>query len=217
MDAAQLILAFTAGVLALLSPCSLPMLPAYISYYLDRGDQKGRLLNGFSIAVSMITGFLLVFVVTGVILSFMFSELTKWIWVTEPAIGVGLVFLGVLNGWTNIMDGLPWVSLSVDANKLSFLAYGVAYGVASLGCSFPIFVLIVIQGAAAEGLLEMLLLFAAYGAGAAALITPLTLALTLMRGLIYEKLFSILPYIKKINAIVLIAAGAYMIYTGLVH
>ena len=115
------------------------------------------------------------------------------------------------------MDGLPWVSLSVDVNKLSFLAYGVVYGVASLGCSLPIFVLIVIQGATAEGLLEMLLLFAAYGAGAAALITPLTLALTLMRGLIYEKFFSILPYMKKINAIVLIVAGVYMIYTGLVH
>jgi cytochrome c biogenesis protein CcdA len=217
MDAAQLIISFTAGALAFLSPCSLPMLPAYVSYYLDRGDQRGRLLSGLALAASMVAGFMLVFVVVGVIPSLVVSEFMKRVWVAEPVIGAGLIGLGVLTGWTRMLDGLPRVGLPVDGNKLSFLAYGAAYGMASLWCSLPVFILVVLQGAVVGGLSEILVLFAAYGAGAAALIIPLTLALTLTKGLIHERLLAILPYMKKINAVVLILAGAYMIYTGLMR
>jgi hypothetical protein len=75
----------------------------------------------------------------------------------------------------------------------------------------------VLQGATAGGLGDILIIFAAYGAGAAALIIPLTLTLTLTKRLIQEKLLSILPYVKNINAVVLILAGAYMLYTGLLR
>jgi hypothetical protein len=75
----------------------------------------------------------------------------------------------------------------------------------------------VLQGATAAGLGEILVIFAAYGAGAAALIIPLTLTLTLTKGLLQEKLLSIMPYMKKINAVVLILAGAYMLYSSLLR
>jgi cytochrome c-type biogenesis protein len=217
MDAAKLLIAFTAGALAFLSPCSLPMLPAYISYYLERGNQKGRLLTGFFLAASMVAGFLLVFVIVGIIPSLIVSEFTKWVWVAEPLIGALLICLGVLTGWTTLLDRLPRISPSFSGNRLSFLAYGAAYGTASLGCSLPVFILIVLQGATAGGLGDILIIFAAYGAGAAALIIPLTLTLTLTKRLIQEKLLSILPYVKNINAVVLILAGAYMLYTGLLR
>lgn len=217
MDAAQLLIAFTAGALAFLSPCSLPMLPAYVSYYLDRGNQKGRLLTGLVLAASMVAGFLLVFVVVGIIPSLAVSEFTKWVWIAEPLIGVLLIGLGILTGFTSVLNGLPRIGASFSGNKISFLAYGAAYGTASLGCSLPVFILVVLQGATAGGLGDILIIFAAYGAGAAALIIPLTLTLTLTKSLIQEKLLYILPYMKRINAVVLILAGAYMLYTGLLR
>jgi cytochrome c biogenesis protein CcdA len=189
------------------------MLPAYVFYYLDKGDQKGSLSSGLILAVSMVAGFLLVFVVIGVILSLAVSEFIKWVWGADPVIGAGLIGLGVLTGWTRILERLPRIGFSADGNKLSFLAFGVAYGVASLGCSLPVFILVVVQGAAAGGLSEIFTLFAVFMTGAAALIIPLTLALTLTNELIHERLLAILPYMNKINAVVLIAAGAYMIYT----
>jgi cytochrome c-type biogenesis protein len=217
MDTAQLLIAFTAGALAFLSPCSLPMLPAYVSYYFKRGDRRGRILSGLTLAVSMVAGFLFVFVVVGVIPALAVSEFVKWVWVAEPVIGALLIGLGILTGWTSTLNRLPRVTPSINGNKLSFLAYGAAYGVASLGCSLPVFILVVLQGAAAGGPLEILAIFAAYGAGAAALILPLTLALSLTKGLIHEKLLSVLPYVKKIDAVVLIIAGAYMLYSGLLR
>ena len=49
----------------------------------------------------------------------------------------------------------------------------------------------------------------------AAVLVPLTLALTFSREIIYQRLMAVLPYMKKINAAILILAGAYMIYYGL--
>lgn len=216
MDGAQLLIAFTAGALAFLSPCSLPMLPAYVSYMLERGDRKGRLLSGLALSAAMIVGFLLVFVVIGVIPSIAVSGFMRFVWLAEPVIGGGLIFLGVVSGWTNALDRLQSIGFAFDGNKLSFVFYGIAYGVASLGCSLPIFILIVLQGAAVGNFAEIIVLFAAYGVGAAALIIPLTLTLSLAKGVLYERLLSVLPYMKRVNGIVLIAAGVFMLYAGLI-
>lgn len=215
MDAAQLSLAFTAGALAFLSPCSLPMLPAYISYYLDKGDHRGRLTSGLYLAASTVIGFLLVFVGIGIIPSLVISEFVKWVWVAEPVVGLIVITLGIATGWTSVFNSVPIINFSFNGNRLSFLAYGVAYGFASLGCSLPVFLLVVLQGAAAGGIKEILILFIAYCTGAATLIIPLTITLTLTKGLIYERLLQVLPYMKKINAAVLILAGSYMLIKGL--
>jgi cytochrome c biogenesis protein CcdA len=213
MDVAQLTLAFMAGALAFLSPCSLPMLPVYISYYIDKSDSRGRILPVLTVAASLIFGFLLVFVVVGIIPSLLLSEFLKLVWVLEPTIGIILIVIGLLTGWTKAMDRLP--TLTINGTWISFLSFGVAYGFASLGCNLPIFLLVIFQGATVTGVGEILTLFAAYGAGAAALIIPLTLTLSLAKGLVHKQLVKILPYIKKINGFVLILAGAYMLYAGL--
>ena len=69
MDPVQLFIAFTAGALAFLSPCSLPMLPAYVSYYLERGEKRGSILTGLALALSLVAGFLIVLVFVGLVLS----------------------------------------------------------------------------------------------------------------------------------------------------
>jgi cytochrome c biogenesis protein CcdA len=217
MDPVQLVIAFTAGALAFLSPCSLPMLPAYVSYYLEMGEKRGSILTGLALALSLVAGFLVVFVFVGLVLSFTVSGLVDWVWVAEPVIGVGLILLGILTWFTDLFDRVPRIGLSVGGGRLSFLIYGAAYGFASMGCSLPIFILVVVEGATAGSFEEMLALFGAYGAGAAALIIPLTLTLSLANGLIHEKLTRILPHMKKLNAVVLILAGLYMLASGIMR
>jgi len=215
MDAAQLLVAFMAGALAFLSPCSFPLLPAYVSFALGRGSR--RLLSGFALSASMILGFVAVFAVFGLIPYVVLSDLLGFVWVVEPVVGGGLVVFGVLIGWTDRLDSFSGFRLSADGSRASFLLYGVVYGVTSLGCSLPIFLLIVLQGVDARSLVDASTLFAAFSAGAAALIIPLTLSLTLAKSLMHERLLGVLPYMKRINGAVLVAAGAYMIYTGLIR
>lgn len=215
MDPVQYSLAFTAGILAFLSPCALPMLPAYISYYVNRGEGKGSLFSGFTFSLAMLTGFMAVFLVVGILSSFFLSNIFRWIWLATPIIGGILILLGLLTGLTDLAAKMPHFKLSnVVSGKYSFFLYGAGYAVASLGCSLPIFLLVVLQGAAAGDLVEILILFLTYSAGAASLIMPLTITLTLARTIIHENLQKLLPYIRKINAIVLILAGIYMILFG---
>jgi cytochrome c biogenesis protein CcdA len=84
-----------------------------------------------------------------------------------------------------------------------------------MACSFPVFVLLVLQSATVGGFISILVMFTAYGLGAATILIPLSLALTFSRELIYQRLMRVIPYMKKINAGVLILAGAYMVYYGL--
>ena len=56
-------------------------------------------------------------------------------------------------------------------------------------------------------------MFLVYGLGAATVLIPLSLALTFSKELMYKKLMQVMPYMKKINAGILIVAGLYMILT----
>ncbi len=216
MDAAQLSLAFTAGALAFLSPCALPMMPGYISYYISSEGAGKRLASALLQSCLMSAGFILVFLLVGLIPSLIAAEFLRFVWLAVPILGLGLVIIGLLTGWTTIMDRLPSLGLKVEGeSQISFLTYGVAYGVASLGCSLPVFLIVVLQGASAKSLIDVFWLFSAYGAGAATLIIPLTITLTLAKDLLHKQLLAALPFLKKVNGIVLILAGMYMIYTGL--
>ncbi len=172
----------------------------------------------FGFSASTTAGFLVVFLALGVLPSLVIGELVRWVWLATPLIGSGLIVLGILAGWTRVLERAP--SLGVPAwatGKLSFLLYGTAYGVASLGCSLPVFILVVLQGAAAGSLGEVFTLFAAFGAGAATLIVPLTVSLSLAKGVVREWLLKAMPYIRRANGAVLIIAGAYMLWTGIVR
>jgi cytochrome c biogenesis protein CcdA len=164
----------------------------------------------------MSAGFLAVFLLVGIIPSIMAAEFQRYIWLAGPVLGFVLIIIGLLTGWTTFMDRLPSLGLKINgASQISFLTYGVAYGVASLGCSLPVFLIIVLQSSSAKSFIDLLWLFAAYGAGAAALIIPLTITLTLAKDLLHNHLLAALPFLKKVNGVVLILAGIYMIYTGL--
>jgi cytochrome c biogenesis protein CcdA len=212
MDPVQYSMAFTAGVLAFLSPCALPMLPAYISYYINRGEGKGSLISGLIFSLAMLFGFMAVFLIIGVVSSFLIGNIFRWIWLTTPIIGGILIILGLITGWTDLTTKLPRFELqNRGMGKYSIFLYGAGYAVASLGCSLTIFLLVVLQGAAVGGFTEILSLLLFYGAGAATLIIPLTLTLTLASSIIHENLQRLLPYMRRINSVVLIIAGTYMI------
>jgi cytochrome c-type biogenesis protein len=216
MDVAQLSLAFTAGALAFLSPCALPMIPVYLSYYISSERAGKRLASGILQSFSVSAGFILVFFLVGIIPSLIAAEFLKFVWLAAPVLGFLLIIIGLLTGWTTFMDRLPRLNLQIEGGgQISFLTYGIAYGVASLGCSLPVFMIVVLQGASAKSLIEVFWLFAAYGSGAAALIIPLTITLTLAKDLLHKRLLAALPFLKKVNGLVLILAGIYMIYTGL--
>jgi len=214
MDLPGLGFAFTAGLLAFLSPCALPMFPSYIAYYLNLDEDKNKLGTSLTFSLSTVVGFMMVYALLGIIPSFAISIVSFSSTIFVPLIGVILVLLGVLTGWTDKLENVPVFNMKLpdSSGVKSFILYGFGYGFASLGCSFPVFLLLISQTSKASNLIAVLQIFLVYGLGAATLIVPLTLALAYSKNQLYNSLVSVIPHMKKINAIVLIIAGLYMIF-----
>ena len=56
MEFANLSLAYTAGILAVLAPCSLPMLPGFFSYFMDKEGKQSNLLSGLVFGLTTVAG-----------------------------------------------------------------------------------------------------------------------------------------------------------------
>jgi cytochrome c-type biogenesis protein len=215
MDVFQIGAAFTAGILAVLSPCALPMLPAYIAVRLR--DGKNSVAQGIVYSFFMIIGFMTVYVLLGFIPSLLISTAFSNSSYTTPVIGVLLIVLGLVSLFTHVFDKIPQVMLQAPGgvSALSMILFGFAYGTASLGCSLPVFLLVVLGAAATGGFTGVLTLYAAYGTGVASIILPLTLMISFAEGFFDEKLTSVTPHVRKVSSVLIVLTGIYMIFKGL--
>lgn len=155
--------AFGAGMVAAVNPCGLALLPAYLGLYLrDSGTSKSRtgqsLARAIKVSAAMTTGFVLLFGVAGLVLSAAASALVEYVPWLGLAVGVLLVVVGgrMLGGaelHTTLGGSLAdRVSGSTRVPGVrGFIAYGVAYGAASLSCTLPIFITVVASALTVTG------------------------------------------------------------------
>jgi cytochrome c biogenesis protein CcdA len=160
-------------MLASINPCGFAMLPSMVSFYLglDTDDATWRpvwrrLGDGLALGALVTAGVLLVFVLAGALVSLGAGGLVRvFPWVTT-AVRAGLVVLG---GWLFLGRGLSvWLphheAPRVAGSSRAMFAYGIAYALASLGCTPPIF-LVAVGTAVASGPLASPAQFVAYGLG----------------------------------------------------
>jgi cytochrome c-type biogenesis protein len=217
MNLASLSLSFTAGFLAALAPCALPMLPGYVAFYMNLGQGRRSLLTYLAYSASTVAGFLSVYLVVGALPSFGVSRLAEMIGAATPYIGALLVLVGLATVFGDVFRWVPAVGSFAPktVGVRALLLYGAGYGLASMSCSLPVFLLLVLQSAGAGGVGGVAAGFLAYGLGAAAVMVPLTFAVAYSNQLVVERFMGVLPYVKKMSALVLVAAGLYMIVANL--
>jgi cytochrome c biogenesis protein CcdA len=214
---AALAFAFSAGMLASINPCGFAMLPAFVSYYLSGDNVEDllhqRLLRALVLGLLVTAGFLLVFLISGGILSAGGRVLilyTPWLGLL---VGVVLVLVGLwslFGGTLPVAIPIPNWDLKKRGPKAMFL-YGVAYALASLSCTIPIF-LSVLAGALASGnLLDGVLVFTSYGLGMGVVMTTVAMGSALFQGAVTAWLRRLLPHVKIISSVALVLAGVYLI------
>jgi cytochrome c-type biogenesis protein len=202
-------LALVAGGLATVNPCGFPLLPAFLSVYVGAREERlppvgSRLLQGLLVGLLVTGGFLGVFVAVGLPVAYGASRVADVL----PWAGIGLGGLLVATGLLTLAGRAPRVNVRWGARRGGPLLFGVGYGVASLGCTLPIFLAVV--GAAAGG--STLIVFAAYGAGMALVVTALAVAAALLRDGVARGLRRLLPHMGRISGALLVAAGGYLSY-----
>ena len=89
----QYVIAFLEGIITFISPCLLPMLPIYISYFAGGGERStGKTLRG---ALGFVTGFTVVFVMLGALAGTVGSFLREYQTAVNIVSGLIVVFFGL--------------------------------------------------------------------------------------------------------------------------
>ncbi|MDR7521170.1 MAG: cytochrome c biogenesis protein CcdA [Armatimonadota bacterium] len=216
--------AFSAGMVATLNPCGFAMLPAYLTYFVGRtgndSNVPGDVLRGVGVGLGMTTGVLTVFLLTGALISAAGVAMTRYIpW-------LGLVIGAVVVGAGAAMLVRPrWqIGLAVPnpAERRSsvmrargyraFYLFGAGYGLASLGCTLPVFLIVTTQALAAGGFVPGLVVFLTYGLGMGLVLLALSTAAGIGRGLLAQSLRALVPCVRWAGGFGMVAAGAYLIY-----
>ncbi len=212
----QLTFAFIAGTVATANPCGFALLPAYVARQLapsaeqDRSDAVARAL---AIGALTTVGFLLVFGSLGTAITLGLQWLTEVVPWFALAIGVLLVIAGiaVLSGRRIGLSTFSRVRPAADVGYRSGVLFGLGYGVASLSCTLPIF--LVVAGTAVTGsVLAAPLTFGAYALGMGTILTALAVAAAFSRERVAKGVRRLLPYFTRLSGALLIAAGAYVAY-----
>lgn len=208
---------FTAGLLAAVNPCGFVLLPTYLIYFLGMenlrpGVERASLLRAIKVSLAVSGGFMTIFVVIGTITKLS----TNWLvdkaqWVSL-VIGVGLVVLGIamLFGYR-----LPFTTPKLDVGERdqsvrSMYVFGIAYAVASLGCTIPIFSGAVLGGFSSRGVATGISSVALYGVGMALVVTGLTVTLAFANTALLRILRRGMVWFEQLAGILLILTGAYL-------
>lgn len=222
MTPATFTLALGAGMLATINPCAFVMLPALVSFYLGADDagytsrpSLVRLRDGMIFGVAVTVGFLTVFGVLGLIISIGAGAISAYLPWGTVVIGAGLILLGLwLFVGRHLIVGVSTLNARRESRSLPAMAlYGVAYATASLSCTLPVFLVVV--GTSLVAGPGRPLLFVVYGLGMGAVLTAVAVSAALFQGAIARYLRRIVPYVQQINALLLVAAGGYMLATEL--
>ncbi|MBW3662755.1 MAG: cytochrome c biogenesis CcdA family protein [Actinobacteria bacterium] len=220
MIEAPFALAFTAGLVATVNPCGFAMLPAYLSYFMGLTDddadtsRRAALGRGLTIGAVVSGGFLLVFGVVGVLVTAGLRSIIDLIPWAAIVIGGAVAVLGIamLAGYEPVVS-LPKLARASEGRRYSAVfTFGVSYAVASLSCTLPIFLAVVAGAIPSTNLISGILLFVVYGIGMALVLMVVTLALSLGKRGLVQRLRRSARYVNRVSGAILLLAGAYIVW-----
>ena len=89
----QYLIAFLEGIITFISPCLLPMLPIYISYFAGGGERSTR--KTVTTALGFVLGFTAVFVAMGALAGTVGSFLIRYQTAVNIVSGLIVIFFGL--------------------------------------------------------------------------------------------------------------------------
>lgn len=215
----RLWLSFGGGLLAAVNPCGFVLLPTYLMYYLGvSGREEVPVERGVSralnVSLSVSAGFMTVFIIVGSI-SRLFTD-----WLNQNAkyvalvIGIGLFALGIamLFGY-RLPFSTPKLDIGDRARDRTFVSmylFGVAYAIASIGCTIGPFSATVLGTIDTDGFVAGLVAIALYGVAMSLLVSALTVSIALARSGLLRVLRTGMRYVEIASAIIMILSGSYL-------
>ena len=209
----EFIFTFLEGIASFISPCLLPLLPIYISYFIgkDNKNVKKAVLN----ASGFVLGFTIVFLVLSIFASQLGSLISSYIKYIKIFFGVIVILLGL--NYMEIID-LKFLNKikmkQADTKDLTFLKsilFGSVFSISWTPCIGTFLSSALLLIAKEQDIIKGILLMLVYSIG---LGIPFIISAVLLEKL--KEMFNVIKRnydkIKKISGLILILMGIYMIF-----
>ncbi len=202
------IVSFLEGIITFISPCLLPMLPIYISYFAGGGERKIK--TTLKNATGFVLGFTLIFIAMGALAGTVGSFLQKYqiaVNIISGAIVIlfGLNFLGIFK--LNIFKGSSKKANTKNLGFFSSMLFGIIFSVGWTPC-VGAFLGSALMLASQQGhVLEGVIMLLTYSIG---LGIPFILSAVLI-----DKLKTAFDFIKRHYNIINIISGSLLILIGI--
>ncbi|MBQ7873567.1 MAG: cytochrome c biogenesis protein CcdA [Oscillospiraceae bacterium] len=201
----QYFITFLEGIISFISPCMLPMLPIYVSYFAGGADKKEHV---FKRAICFVFGFTAVFSILGLFAGTLGAFLAKYQVAVNIVTGAVVIIFGL--GYLEVIN-IPLFKGMQNFKKLngafSAFLFGVVYSVSLSPCVGAFLgsalMLASNSGTALQGLL--LLLIYSLGLG-----IPFVVSAVLL-----DQLGSAFDFIKKHYDIINKVCGIFLIVVGI--
>ncbi len=202
----QYFISFLEGIITFISPCLLPMVPVYVTYFAAGGEQNTRRV--VKNALGFILGFTIVFVLLGAFAGTVGSLLKKFNTIVNIITGLVVVFFGLnyLNVFKfNIFKG----NSKLENNNLGFfssLLFGFVFSIGWTPC-VGTFLGVALMLATSEGsVLSGIIMLLLYSLGLA---IPFFVS-----AILIEKLKTLFGFIKKHYNIINKICGILLVIFG---
>ena len=176
---------FSFGLLAMASPCLLPLYPGFLAYLSGQaGSEQGRLR--YLLGVFVLAGVLTSMLALGALMAALSVSIGRVLAILIPAAIVVILVLGVLLLLNrNPFYGLPQIKVPLLRRpSLNAYVYGLLYGPIAMPCSGPLVVAVFVYSFTLGEGLSKLWVFLWFGLGFGA---PL-LVLSLLSGALQRQL-----------------------------
>jgi len=201
------IIAFLEGIITFISPCLLPMLPIYISYFAGGGEK--RTAKTVTNAFGFILGFTAIFVLLGALAGSLGQWLSEYRLVVNIVTGAvvilfGLNYLGILK--LTLFKGAK----SVDTHELGFVSsfvFGLVFSVGWTPCVGAFLGSALMLATERGHILEGVLMLLVYSLG---LGIPFFIS-----AILIDKLKGAFSFIKQHYAVINTVCGILLIVMGL--
>ncbi len=204
----QYIIAFLEGIITFVSPCLLPMLPIYITYFASGENNRFRTLKN---AIGFVAGFSLVFIVLGAFAGTIGSALQHHKSVVNVITGgivvlLGLNFMGILR--INILNKTKKMNYVSEKNNIATsFVFGVVFSIGWTPCVGAFLgsalMLASERGSSVEGILMLFVYSLGLG-------VPFVIS-----ALLIDKLKTTFEFIKKHYMVINKISGIFLILIGI--
>jgi cytochrome c biogenesis protein CcdA len=215
----RLATSFTAGLLAAVNPCGFVLLPTYLLYFLGMenlrpGEERSSVRRALAVSVAVSAGFMTVFVIIGTIVKLSSNWLVEKASWLSLAFGIAMIALGVamLFGYRLPLTApkLDLGSRERDRTVTSMYLFGIVYAIASMGCTIPTFLGVVLGAFSTDGIGTGISAIALYGLGMGILVTGLTVTLAFANTALLRVLRSGMGWFEYVSGVFMLLTGAYL-------